>query len=227
MAIKSFKPQKVVDTVEDSEYLPEKANFQFFYMHHPSHWHFIEGEWLPGMKKWRLNPGVGGVEKGRNGYRQARTNLEMDGWTVISHDVPVVYHDDQGQLVNDTGYLCSLRGRGGKVYTDVWHTPFILGAGRTARVDWGEGFDREGFNLWRKLLLERGIIARPNQAILANTVTIQRKRVDRCAAKANTNNPYAVSVYERELSMLEGMEASFDKPVKRKTSKKQKVSANV
>lgn len=227
MAIKNFKPQKVTDTVENPDILPEWRAPQFFYMHHTDSWEFIDGEWLPRLKRWRLVPGVNGVQPGPNGYRVAKANYEADGWTVLPHNCPVIYTDpESGELIEDSGYLCSLRGRGGKVYTDVWHTPIVMGAGRTASVNWKDGFDREGFDLWRKMLMAKGFIGKPNPMVLSSLIEIQKRRTDRNASKAVSGNPYAIAKFEDEKVKLAAMEASISPP-KRRGRKKKAVVAHV
>lgn len=216
MSISKFKPQKVSDAPGNSERLPERANAPFFFVHHPGDWEFIEGEWLPRVKRWPLKSGVNGVQSGKRGYLQAKTNLEADGWIVINHDVPVCYHDDDGDLIDDTGYLCSLLGQNGQVHTDVWHKPSVIGMGRTASVDWKEGYDRAGFNLWRKKLLELGLIPAANPASLSQLVRVQERRTRRHAKQAVEGNPIAQRKHEVEKVRLEGMKASSKKASSKK-----------
>lgn len=227
MSISKFKPQKVSDAPGNSERLPTRRTPPFFYIHHPGDWEFCGGEWLPRVKRWSLHTGVNGIQSGKRGYLQAKTNLEADGWIVIGHDVPVCYHDEDGELVDDTGYLCSLLGRGGQVHTDVWHKPSVIGMGRTASVDWKEGYDREGFNLWRKKLLEVGIIPAANPAALSQLVRVQERRTRRHAKQAVEGNPIAQRKHDKEKERLEDMKAGTKKvTAKKKRAPRKRAAKN-
>jgi hypothetical protein len=228
MAIKKFKPELMSSTVQNPDVLPEKRGHQFFYMCHPNAWEFVGGEWLPRLKRFSLTPGVNGVSDGPSGYRIAKANFEADGWIFLDHKVPVMYHNDDGELVEEKGYLCSLPGLNGPVYTDVWHTPIVVGMGRTARVDWAEGFDAEGFNMWRKMLVERGFVDVPHKSVLMGVISLQRKRTERNALTANSGNPVAVRRYEDEKDRLEAMEASLaPKPAPAKKPAAKRSTKNV
>lgn len=227
MAIKKYKPELMSTTVQNPDVLPEQRGHQFFYMAHPNNWEFVDNQWLPRLKRFVLKPGVNGVSDGPNGYRMAKANYEADGWIFFDHKIPVIYFDEDGNKVEEKGYLCSLPGLNGAVYTDVWHTPIVVGMGRTARVNWSDGFDSAGFDLWRKMLVEKGFVDTPNKSVLMGIISLQRKRTERNALTANSGNPVAMRRYEDEKDMLEAMSESINppKPAHKKTQAKRSVKS--
>ena len=227
MAITSYKAERVTSASGNDDILPMRPNHKYFYMHHVNAWEFSTGKWLPLLKRFTLRPGVNGVNEGPNGYRNAKSNLEADGWFVIPHTIPVISSNEAGDgFVEDIGYLCSLHGKGGKVYTDIWHTPLVTGAGRSARVDWKHNFDRRGFDAWRAMLVERGFISAPVPSVIRGLIERQRSTVQRNELMANPGNPHGMKKYEGHLELLTAMEASV-KPGATKRRRKTKESQNV
>jgi len=123
------------ETLVDSR-LPCKRNPPFIFAHSPDNWEILDDgdggfTMLPRIKCMRLEPGVNGIRGTSYDTVQPAmffAHLRSEGWIVITDDVPVVYYDD-GELVEDHGYLGSRPCKHGKVFCSVWDHPIISGAG--------------------------------------------------------------------------------------------------
>lgn len=213
-----FKPESLGGgTVGDK--LPCNPGPPFIYAHPRGQYHFLKdgdggGEWLPRVKKLKLDPGANGVT---GSYRHPNFTrftawLAEIGYEIIMPDVSVCWHED-GKLVEGDNYLYSLECRNpkngieGKVYTDVWDNPVPVGTGRKATVDWSTHRDNAGFNAWCRMLMDDGRIQRPTQAQVSAPMQLQRRRAQRHAPKAASDS-YHAQVLRDESTRYAGMLAA-------------------
>lgn len=210
--------------------LPVRATHPFLFGYHPGNWEHIEDfGWLPQLKRFVLQPGVNGCkEPHAGGHTLMVARFQGEGWTFIDDSEPVCYHDiDSGELVEEEGYLIGLRGVRGKVHCTVWDNPEVIGMGREATVDWGTGFDREGFNFWRTELMKRHGW-KPTAAVIARRERLQRHRITRQGPRNNKGHPEVQAHVAEQASKLERMQADAVKlgvgKRKRFKSKREKVS---
>ena len=181
---------------------------KFVMAHHPNSWEFKNGQWLPRIKQHHIYPGVNGTDKNGN-HALMLAQLQMDGWTVLSHDLPVCFYDDDGELVDDVGYMVRYDGTRGPIYKDVWAIPAIYGAGASAKTVWDH--DEAGYDAWRARLVEQGIVAAPSPHVLAGAVDLQLNRMTR--DQNNAHMPIVAKQIEKESARYESMKASVDKMV--------------
>ena len=186
---------------------------RFLFAHSPMSWEFStdRDRWLPRLKQIPLTPGANGVRAGRTGHHGLMTRLRADGWTVIDDDAPVVFHGDDGEIVEDTGYMLRYEGTRGPAYADVWSRPVVFGVGRSSSVDWGSQYDAAGFEAWRALLVDNGTIAAPAPAVLARLIEGQRSRAGRRLSEAHDGNPHVQSIVEDQHKRLADMTAAAER----------------
>ncbi len=177
---------------------------KFLMAHHPNSWEFKNDQWLPRIKQHHIYPGVNGTDKNGN-HALMLAQLQMDGWTVLSHDLPVCFYDD-AELVEDVGYMVKYDGTRGPIYKDVWAIPTILGAGSSAKTIWDH--DEAGYDAWRARLVEQGIIAAPNPHVLGEAVDLQLNRMTR--DQNNAHMPIVAKQIEKESARYEAMKSSVD-----------------
>lgn len=224
------------ESVSHEQYLPCLPGSPFVFAHNPRSFEYspgppdedglpTPGEWLPRVKRLKLDPGANMCKVGSWGAY--RTKLEGEGYTFIPDDVEVCFFED-GELQYDDGYLFSVRcrkkKRTGKVYIDPWDHPSILGLGESATIDWRTERDKKGFDEWRRKLLRDGVLKPPTRGVITKILAIQSRRASRKAGKAN--NDYLAKLVEREVlklaQMTEAAEAFKGSGFKRKRSKRKK-----
>lgn len=145
--------------------LPEMPRANFYLMHNPEGWEPVKRddggwEWLPILKRLLLKPGVNGVRGTKGGMddSQARIGFQDRGWTIIDRTMGYV-----------TRYPC----RRGYSYYLTWDKP--IRAGRRLIVR----HDAEGYNAFRRELVEDGVIAPPLPEILDGVLDGFQKQIDR------------------------------------------------
>lgn len=209
-----------VGTAEDDR-LPGRPTDKFVYAHHPNNWEWIDGAYLPRLTKVPLRPGVNGCKKGRGGHIPVLNRLRSEGWTVIDESGPVKLTGEDGEIVDDTGYLLAWPGRIGPIHQDCWSIPSLLGAGNSATVDWSSQFDREGWNAWRLWLLAEKLIAPPTAGVLNHLLKLQNRRASRRSGESHDGNPHIQAHVRREQDKLTAMsDAAIDSGAKVKNAKR-------
>ena len=145
---------------------------QFIYMHHPNQWDLLataDGyELLPKLTKFQILPGLNGVKMRPGGgvdYALAKSNYKEVGWLFVENDAI------------EGGYLREFDGVGGRVYQDRWTTPRRLGSGARSRVIWD--IDLDGYNAFRRGLVDSGVIPNPDPAALDFKIALLEKRSSR------------------------------------------------
>ena len=175
---KTFEAKTVAAPIGSNK-LFSKCTPKFLFMHHPNTWDLVETsdgwEVLPMLTKFQLIPGLNGVKHSAGGAidsTAARASFMDRGWTFIDN-----------KAAGNDGYLREYEGSSGPIYVDKWSTPRTLGHGGRARVVWDS--DVEGYNDFRRSLLESGIIAKPDPAALDLKIELLRKRVERKVKNAH------------------------------------------
>ena len=202
----TVSPTKI-GSVTDAR-LPGRPRPKFIYAHHPMGWEFDGTRYLPRLTRFEIRPGLNGVKKGANGIGPLFARLRTEGWKVIPEDCPVLYTDDRGDLVEDTGYLFAWPGQKGTTHAERWARPALIGAGSSAKVDWTSRYDRKGYDAWRAMLVERGIVDPPQEAVVSQLITVQRRRANRRTSEAHAGNPGVLEHVKGQRAKLEAMTAS-------------------
>jgi len=140
-----------------------RANF--YLMHNPEGWEPVQKEdgsweWLPVLKRLLLKPGVNGVRGTRNGLDDSRARISFQdrGWTIIDRSMGYV-----------TRYPC----RRGWSYYLTWDHPIKAGRRLVVR------HDAEGYNEFRRELVEDGVVQAPLPEVLADVLRGHQKQIDR------------------------------------------------
>jgi len=193
-----------------SDLLPGKPIPKFLLVHSPASWEFHPTllRWLPRIKRQPITPGVNGCKAGRNGHLPLVVSLRERGFIVIDDDAKVIYHDEDGDLVEDHGYMVKYDGQRGAMYAEIWARPAILGYGRNASTDWSSQYDVAGFDLWRASLVDEGLIRQPSPAVLAQVMDRQQSRADRRLKEAHDGAPHIQRHVEGEKATLAAMEVA-------------------
>jgi hypothetical protein len=162
--------------------LPHLSNPPFFLTWHPLRWQFVqdehspEGEWLPVLGTLRLDPGVGGVDKGGDDSF-ARVEKQRLGWEVISWE-SVPPGTPNGRYIR----AFPAKGPpGNDVYhVTAWETPRHM-AGRVlpSRIDVA------GYRAWLRWLVESGVVKPMPEAAVALQVAGQQQAIELMRGKAD------------------------------------------
>lgn len=227
----------------DATTLPGKPWPPFYLAHHPKGWEVVGGRWLPRIKRIDLLPGVNGgktvmgrrhgklVPVGVDGTL-VKASLERQGWQFLDEDITVLVHDDDGELVEEAGYLEQFDGARGTFHCMPWDNPRIIGWGSEARADRGD-FDSAAFDAWRRWLVDEGIVQPPHEVVLRAEVERQRARTNRSASIAHDGSAPALKERaETEKARLEETEKATEaakpqpkpKRTRRKTRAKKKAA---
>jgi len=163
---------RVVKSPTASHKLNSPRTPKFIFMHHPNTWDLVETEnsWeiLPLLTKFQLIAGLNGVKLRPGGgvdSTAARAAFMDQGWTFI----PV-------EKIKD-GYLREFDGTRGPIYVDKWTLPRKIGSSVNAKVVWDT--DQEGYNSFRRSLLEDGTIDKPDPSTLEWKIELLKKRIGR------------------------------------------------
>ncbi len=204
----STKVSNKAGTVEDGR-LPGRPSPRFIWAHHPDSWEFMDGQWLPRLKKIPLIDGVNGCKKGPNGHIPVLNALRQDRWVPLDEDGTIKVTDPAtGQVIEDKGYLCAWDGQKGTHYSDAWGTPLLIGAGRQLKVDWSTEYDHQGFDAWRRWLVDSGTIEPPSPAVEARVIKTQANRAKRRIKEGHDGNPHVQAHVVAEHEKLEAMKAT-------------------
>jgi len=176
--------------------LPMRAEPDFTLGHYPTEWEMVETEngleWLPRLKKLALVPGVNGVRQTRNGVddRIARTTYTDQGWTLIPRDL---------------GYVTAYPTTSGTTYLLTWDRPKRLGNRCIVK------HDDQGFNDFRRSLIEGGVIERPDPDALEAIAERLRRTIAR-----NEKNAHIAGVAEKIEADRELLAAMREEPKPKK-----------
>ena len=169
---KTFEGRRVKSPT-DNQRLYSPTTPQFHYMHHPNTWDLVEtdNDWeiLPMLHKFQLIAGLNGISLRPGGgidSTAARAAFMDQGWTFISSD-----------KAGEGGYLREFDGVRGSIYVDKWTSPRKIGHGTTAKVIWDQ--DIEGYNDFRRSLLQDGTVNPPDQSALDWKIELLEKRINR------------------------------------------------
>lgn len=135
-------PAPLAEPVEKQPLPRLAASPRFLLLAHPNRWCVSGGKLIPLLKRFSLEPGVGGVDKA-GGYHNAIAQQEARGWTLIPEAV-----DGPG-----TSYLRVDKVQNGHRYRTRWE---ICYNGST-RI----GSKPEAYAEWCSSLVERGIVRTP------------------------------------------------------------------
>jgi len=194
--------------------LPGTPRPNFFLMHNPQGWEPNQREdgsweWLPILKQLLIKPGVNGVRSTGNGidHSQARIGFQDRGWTILDREL---------------GYVTRYRSRGGPSYYLTWDEPVKAGNRLVVR------HDAEGYNEFRRSLVEDGIIKMPIPEILEARLEDYRKQINRNAKDVHI--PSVKAKVEAAQKLVDGAgeaakkAAPKPKPKRRRTRAKKAVS---
>lgn len=174
----------------DIPHLPDlPANSPFFLRHFPTGWQVMAGRVVPILKVFRIEPGLGGVDKS-GAYHMAKAAQEARGWTFVPHDV-----DGPG-----TTYCKRYKVAQGYHHTE----PFARVYPGTSVVE----CDQEAYADWLEGLVERGIIKPPPPYVLRKIIDDLTTRRENAADRAK-HIPSAADDVERITAQLEILSAKL------------------
>ena len=165
---------RVVTPPTEKSVLFSKPTPKFVFMHHPNMWDLCKTadgkhELLPKLIQFQLVPGLNGIRSRRGGgydTAMAKTIQQENGWVFIDSDT-----------AGDGGYLREFDGYKGKIYKDKWSYPRQIGGGSRARVIWE--YDLDGYNAWRRSLVEKGTIEKADPSTIDLKIELIQKRIER------------------------------------------------
>jgi len=189
--------------------LPELPRAKFYLMHNPEGWEPVKREdggweWLPILKRLICKPGVNGVRGGRGGIddSQARVGFQDRGWTIIDRSL---------------GYITRYPCRKGYTYYLTWDKP--VKAGRRVIVR----HDAEGYNAFRRQLVEDGIVKAPVPEVLYGILNQYEKKIERNAKDIHI--PAIKAKIDEAQEVLDGAGAMIHSDVKPKRARAKKADA--
>ena len=170
-------------------------NVRFFFRHWPREWEVedVDGEahWLPRLSPHILKPGSDNIRTlapseahlPHRAYESAVMDARRDGG---------VYMDPEAEIPSEFlpegvptgGYLRGLdcvsrSGSQGTRWVTAWTIPVRTLPGE--KQQWS--FDRNGFNRWRKHLVETGVVEPPEPSVMSKYIGRIRRHVQRNKAK--------------------------------------------
>jgi hypothetical protein len=172
----------------------------FLYFHHPASWMVIDGEdgpeLLPQLSGIPVEPGVARVDKHGDpalmiGKRQSR------GWALIPESAALATDTPDGQA----GYIRRSQARRGWTHHAAWMTWRSV-AGRASVVT-----DEPGYHRWLRALVERGIIAPADPAIVARMLDQARDRLARASGRDTKPGSMAAKLAARAEEQVKALEA--------------------
>lgn len=189
--------------------LPEHPRAKFYLMHNPNGWEPVKREdgsweWLPVLKRLICKPGVNGVRGTKGGIddSQARIGYQDRGWTILDRQL---------------GYLTRYPCRRGYTYYLTWDQP--IKAGRRVIVR----HDSQGYNDFRRSLVEEGMLRAPLPEILIGILDQYQKQIDRNAKDIHI--PAVKAKIDQAQELLDGAGAIINKPAKPKRARAKKGEA--
>jgi hypothetical protein len=182
-----IQPTTPVRPAAMAERLPHAATPLFFLKFHPLRWQLIGDELLPLLGTFRVDLGVGGVDKTGN-TDEADLMDAKTGWTRIPWEV-----------IPDS-YIRSWPAQGGMYNCTKWEQPQHVG-GRVL----ASKVDSEGYNDFLRMLVREGWVPKPDPAVIDQTlVETQRKRIQNLVGESH--KPGVQPILEREEKRLAAME---------------------
>lgn len=182
-------------------------NHRFLMMVHPRHWTIIDGQIVPYVKHFSLEPGVRGVEP--NGQAtEALARQTAKGW------IPIPENARDPDDPEET-YLTVYDGKYGPVWCTEWQ---ILYPG-SSTVD----CDEAGYTAFLRDLMARGVLPSPAPHILREwRARLQKRHLDMLdlAERIPSARPKAgriqeqIAVIAKELEAAEKREAKNKAPAK-------------
>ena len=168
---------------------------RFFFMSHPNRYDVIDGELLPHLAKFRLAPGVNGVEP-TGDYLVAKAGFERRGWSVIPWNC---LEDFEAFGESYSEYLQYFEGKGGAIYTEIWVRP-VQTTGGVPR--WN--FDEAGYRKFQRDLIKGGHVPEPDPSRLDVIESKAQARIDRIEPRA-ANAPQLQRALDRDRELLEAV----------------------
>lgn len=166
-------------------------NSRFFFRHWPREWEveLVDGKnvWLPILSPHILRAGTGNIRTlapheqhaPHRAYETAVMDARRKGWVYVDPSTPVP-EECLPANVPPGGYLRSIdvvtrTGVGGKRWLTAWTIPVKTLPGE--RQKWH--FDRNGYNAWRKNLVEGGQISPPDDDVRARVIAKHQRHINR------------------------------------------------
>src|SRR5690606_29896195 len=125
---------------------------RFVFVHHPMRWQYIDGEWLPLLRRKVLDVGVGRVDSRGDDTLMRVSELRAGCVIIEPHQVP--------PGTPDGTYLAAYRCRDGMHYCSAWETPVWSGT-----VPLGYEVDHEGRRAYLRWLVAEGIVPRITEPV--------------------------------------------------------------
>lgn len=191
-------------------------------MHYPASWECVKMakggyEWLPRLKKLKNASGCNGVRQTKNGPEPslAIARFQSEGWVILFNPEQVL---PAGRLGNaEAGYVKTDHGISGPIHR-LWCESFRMIGKKVI-----EECDDQAYLDFRRMLVEDGLVAPPDQAILDGIIDMQANRFGRHANNAHI--PAIKAKMDGAQDKLEGMRsASLAKHEKQKRPRKPRTS---
>ncbi len=178
--------------------IPKRAAFLYFA--HPERWQILDGEVLPMLGKLKLQPGVMGVQRGRErgavNLRLARVACEERGRTIIPVSSVPDAHVTPGEPAS---YLRTVDTVGGAVVLSRYEQAF---AGSSATK-----CDRPRWVEFLRHQVDSGVVAPAPTWVLERMRDARRKTLERMEANGSTNKTKSERL-QAEIDVLDGVLAS-------------------
>lgn len=194
--------------------IPQKGNQPFWLMHHPmTCWECVEIDdeyrWLPTFRHLKDLPGCNAVRMVKNGRgadsTMARVQMMDNGFEILDLEF---------------GYQQRFPSRyGGHIYKEIWSNPKVIGN----RVIWN--FDHKAFDIWRKQLMDDGVLPPPDVDVLDVFIERQERRIERNAQRGHIPHVQKqLALEEKKLAdMIQAKDMLYnDEKPKKQTRKKVK-----
>jgi len=178
----------------------EDRGWPFYLVHHHNNWELVEhgGQWefLPLLRRIPIRPGCIMAEQAKNPKEPTRTGrmrakLEDDG---------------QATLTDTETYTVSIPSIRGTSYHLKWERYRVYPDG-----DHDPSFDHDGFNAWRRSLVEEGRIGEPRPKVLNRLRQRLQRRLGRI--QKDIHLPKAKQQQAEAEAALEALNASQAKPL--------------
>jgi len=171
MAIQEYEGEAYQGAaVDDRPPLRSPGAPAFRLMVHPEQWEFIpEVGWLPHIKRMSLAPGVNGVaHAGRGGDTAARAQYIDQGFQILRYTDT----EDGRSYMSKVSRTTS----GQPLHHDRWHSFKQIGNSVMPVRD------RDGYNAWRKWLVESKTIEAPDPDVLRAILSRKADNIRRTQA---------------------------------------------
>lgn len=155
------------------------ANSPFMYRWHEKRWGVMKGNLVPLLDEWRVEPGLGGVDKD-GAWRKAAAEMEERGWKVIPRNV-------QGK---GTDYLTRHKVRGGYFYASKWTRVWA----NSDQV----GSDEDGYIAFLRWLVDNGVVEEPPDYVLVAIAERMEMQLDGMKDKVHGNPSLAPEIERME-----------------------------